>query len=448
MENNELRLGFEKHKQGNLDEAELIYNKILQKQPNNSDALHLLGLIFHQRKKHNQALDYIKKAIESKSEAIYYHNLAMVYDSLKNERESINNFKKAIQLKSDYPGAYLAYYNLGVSFESKGEFTKALDYYNKSIELNDFADAHWNKALILLLLGKLEQGWKEYEYRFKKQKPSDSRVFNKPKWNRQPLDNKKLLIISEQGFGDTIKFIRYISLIKQQGAYIILEGKKELKRLFENLVDEFIEKQKDKIPKIDFDYYIHLMSLPRLFKTSLENIPNKVPYLKANEKLVEKFKPKFNTNDFKIGITWSGNSKQEDDKNRSTTFEKFKILKQIPNIKLYSLQIGEASKQLNDLDITDLEKDINNFADTAAIIENLDLIISVDTSVVHLAGALNKPVYTLLSFIPAWHWLLNRNDCPWYPSMKLFRQKTLGDWDELFDDVKDYLKGKMKEENR
>ena len=437
-----LELAVKKHNEDNLKEAEILYLKILELDPNNSDALHLLGLIANQVGKYEKALELIKKAIKLKSNsAIYYSNLAMTYDSLGNDENSTKNFETALRLDPHYNKAHLAHYNLGVHYKDKENNEKALKHYNKAIELEkNFAEAHFNKGLILLQQGNLKVGFNEFKYRFKKKHSTDSRIFKKPQWNGEDLKNKRILIASEQGFGDDIQFIRYLKLIKEKQAYIILECKKELKELFENLeeIDELIEKT-DTLPNTEFDYYTHLMDLPKIFNTTLETIPNKTPYLKVSTELVNKFKEKINSDKFKVGIVWQGNPNQENDKNRSTNSETFKILKELQNIQLYSLQ-KETSETLDDPEIIDLSKDINNFSDTAAIIENLDLIISVDTSVAHLAGALNKPTWVLLSKIADWRWLLNKSDCPWYPNMKLFRQKKLGDWDSLIDDISIELK--------
>jgi len=438
-----LNLAVKNHTEGKLNKAEYIYRKIVEKDPYNPDALHLLGLISYQVGNYEDAVNYISKAIQLKSNiAIFYGNLGMTYDALGKEEESAINFKKALEINPQYDKAHLAHYNLGVFFKDKGKIIEALEHYDKAIELDEnFFEAHWNRSLILLLLGRFNEGWEEFEYRFKKEKPTDSRVFNKPKWNGSSLEGKKILIVSEQGFGDDIQFIRYVPLVKEKGGYVILECKKEFRKLFENFpgVDKLVEKE-DKIPNVEFDFYIHLMSLPRVFNTNLNIIPNKTPYLKANPRLVKEFQAKFNTNNFKIGIVWSGNPNQDNDMNRSITFDKFKLLKEIPGVDLFSLQKEEVSQQLNDHKIINIADDIEDFMDTASVIENLDLIISVDTSVAHLAGAMGKPVWTLLSFTSDWRWLLDRDDSPWYPSMKLFRQQKLGDWDSLLNEVSKELR--------
>jgi len=467
-----LDLAVRYHTQGRLAEAETLYKRILEKNPYHTDALHLLGVIAHQLGKHEEAVKDISRAIQlNPVSAIYYSNLGMAYDALGKDDEATENFRKALERDFKYDKAHLAHYNLGVYFMERGDIDRALEHYNKAIELDkNFFEARWNRSLILLLLGKFKEGWDEYECRFKKEKPTDIRVFDKPKWNGSLLGRKRILILSEQGFGDTIHFIRYISLVKERGGYVIFECKKELRRLFENFpgIDEFVEKDKG-IPKVEFDCYIHLMSLPGIFNTNFDSIPNKVPYIWANPALVEKFKDiyipvdctkkqecidrdslkkcniiignlcNFNNN-LKIGIVWAGNPQQENDKNRSTSFEKFRTLKDISGVSFFSLQKGEASSQLTDPKIIDLERYIADFADTAAIIENLNLVISVDTSVAHLSGAMGKPTWVLLSAAADWRWLLQKKDSPWYQNMKLFRQRKLGDWDSVFWEVREELR--------
>ena len=453
--NNEITLGqaldiaVEKQKKGRLQEAEDIYRNILEKYPESHNAFHLLGLIKYQKGCYGDAIEKIAKAIKIKPDvAIYHHNLGMVYDRLGNFKKSEEHFRKALEIRSDYPSAYLAYYNIAISLRDRGKFLEAIKYYDKTIELNpDFYDARWNRGLVLLFLGRFEQGWEEYEYRFKKESPIDPRIFNGMKWDGSFLSGKRILIVSEQGFGDNLQFLRYVPLVKEKGGYVILECKRELKRLFEDFlgVDEFVEK-KDRLD-CRYDYYIHLMSLPRLFDTNLENIPNKIPYLKAGFKLSEDLMKEFETEDFKVGISWAGNPNQANDKERSVDFNKFETLK-IPGVKLFSLQKGRASEELEDNEIVNLDMYIDDFADTASIIDKLDLIISVDTSIVHLAGAMNKPVWVLLSHPFDWRWLLDRKDSPWYPSMTLFRQPKKGDWNSVFESVKKELEMLVKSKKR
>ena len=435
-----LNLAIFLHNKGALKEAENIYNMILKEFPEAPDALHLLGLTYHQKNSTKKAIELIKKAISlSPKNPLYYHNLAMLYDSLKNEESSKENFLKAVNISPNYKNAHLAYYNLAIGFANNGKLEVALNYYNKALSLSpNFHDARWNRSLTLLQLGNFEEGWKELESRFSKKSPTDSRTFPKPKLTDLNIKDKTILVICEQGFGDAIQFARYLPLIKQKGAKIILECKKDLAELFKNSfeIDKILIKNSP-ISSYDYDFYIHLMSLPALFDTTLKTISNSVPYLKPSQELVDKFKIYFNKNSFNIGIVWSGNPKQENDKNRSITLGQFKELLEIPRVKLFSLQLGQS--KLSDKNILDLSDKISNFNDTAAIIQNLDLIISVDTSVAHLSGALNKPTFVLLSSRADWRWLLERSDSPWYPSMKLFRQKNPDSWSAVFQEVKEEI---------
>tara|TARA_Y100000310_G_scaffold303059_1_gene341035 strand:+ start:1791 stop:3146 length:1356 start_codon:yes stop_codon:yes gene_type:complete len=434
-----LRLGSEKHKKGDLSGAGEIYEGVLALEPGNADAWHLLGVVDHQFGRRKEAIEKITKAIELNPRVgMYYCNLGMVYDSLGNIEFAKRNFEKALSL-GEFGNAYLAHYNLGVYCKEEGNFMGALEHYDKSIELNgEFAEACWNRGLVLLLLGRFGEGWKDYEYRFRKKTPSDSRSFHGEKWKGESLEGKKILIVSEQGCGDNIQFVRYLPLVNERGGKVVLECKKELRKLFEGLsgVDEFVNSD---LSEIDYDFYIHLMSLPGIFNTDLNSIPGEVPYLKSNSELVEKFKKSFLGDDFKVGIVWAGNPEQENDGNRSASFEKFKSLIGIPGVKLFSLQKGRAVEELNDFSVVDLSEDLGDFSDTAAVIENLDLVISVDTSVAHLAGALGKETWVLLTRVPDWRWGLQGDDCAWYPGMRLFRQKEKGDWDSLVGEVKGEL---------
>ena len=442
--NEALQIGIHKQNSGNFSGAEIIYKNILDKIPENIDALHLLGLIKYQEGKNKEAIELIEKAISIRGDiAIFHGNLGMVYDSIGDENKSIKEFETALKIDSNYEGAWRADYNLGVYYSSIGEIEKAIDYYDKCIERNlGFKDAKWNKALALLLLGKYKEGFENYDSRFEKEKPIDSRVFGNPKWNGENLQEKKILVITEQGAGDNFQFIRYLKLLKEKyvDCKIILECQSEIKNLFSNLkeIDEIINKDRGKIPDIGFDYYIHLMSLPKILGITLENIPYKEKYLFIDKNKVNQFKEHFNKNKLNIGIVWAGNPEQENDKNRSMKFEDIKELGKIKGIQLYSLQKGKVVDEVDftNTGIIDLSHEIKDYEDTAGIIENLDLIISVDTSVAHLSGALGKETWTLLTKIPDWRYLLEGEKSIWYDSMKLFRQKERGNWKSVIENVK------------
>jgi len=249
-----------------------------------------------------------------------------------------------------------------------------------------------------------------------------------------------LFLYSEQGVGDIIVFIRYVKVLSTETTQIIVECPKSLHRLFSTIPEiNVLVTKESKLPP--FDYYAPLLSLPGILNTSLKTIPANIPYLFADDHFISPIvtQPKV----FKIGIVWAGNPAQKDDKKRSIDFSCFSAITHIPNTKFYSLQFGERRGDLSQYNfsnnIIDLSQSINDYADTAAIIKQLDLIITVCTSIAHLAGAMGKPVWVLLSSSAYWLWLLERDDSPWYPTMRLFRQKERGNWVTVFNEVRQAL---------
>jgi hypothetical protein len=248
------------------------------------------------------------------------------------------------------------------------------------------------------------------------------------------------LLHAEQGLGDVIQFVRYIPYVAQLGTKVIIECHKELKSLLKNVegIQQVIS-QGEELPS--FDVHCPIASLPLIFNTIQDNIPTNIPYIYVESMSVNKWKNKLENDNSKlnIGLVWAGNPKHKNDRNRSIPLSGFLPLMKFTNITFYSLQKGTASEQSKNLPIrmklVDLTKEINDFADTAALIENLDLVITVDTAVAHLTGALGKPVWVLLPFAPDWRWMLNREDSPWYPTIRLFRQPSLGDWDSVISRI-------------
>ena len=429
-------LGINLQAQGKFLEAEEIYKKILEIQPENSEAIHLIGLVKHQLGKNEDAIELITEAINISKDPRFYFNLATIYDSFGDFENAIKNFKLVLESDKEYDKKSLAAYNLGVFAKENHEVEKAINYYSKSLQLNpNFADAIWNRALLYLFLGDFEKGWKDYSYRFEKANPIKKRKFEKPFWNGEDLNGKRIFVLCEQGFGDNIQFVRLTKKLKDLGAYVIFECKGELKSLFENLdyIDEFVEYKKD---FSDFDYVVYLMDIPNFISLKLEDVKGE-KYLFADEKKVGKFSELFDKAYFNVGISWKGNSLHENDKNRSVRLEFFEKLKN-EKIKFYSLQ-KDSEENLEKFGIIDLKDKINDFSDTSGIIENLDLVISVDTSIAHLSGALGKKCWVLLPFVPDWRWLDKRDDSPWYSSVKLFRQKEKGNWESVFEEVKKEL---------
>lgn len=307
-------------------------------------------------------------------------------------------------------------------------FRKALE------EKPDFAEARWNMGLTCLLSGNFIEGWEGYEWRWEKPDYKKfKRDFPKFIWQGEELKGQRILLHAEQGYGDTLQFIRYVPLVDARNARVIVECPRDLTKLLGNIdgVSRVVARN-DPLP--EFDLHCPLMSLPKVFGTTLDSIPSKIPYLNADPDLIRTWKGRISSNimKFKVGLAWSGNPEHQNDRNRSCALEILSPLAQVKNVQFFSLQKGRGSEEVKSpvqgLGMIDLTDQIQDFSDTAALIENLDLVVSVDTVVAHLAGALGKRVWTLLPYSPDWRWLLEREDSPWYPTMHLYRQPKPGDW--------------------
>ncbi len=339
------------------------------------------------------------------------------------------------------------YNNIGSVLTKKVLIDEAFTNYYKALELSpNSPDIHFGYSLLLLLTGDFETGWNEYEWRLlTREIGSLYQNCPQPFWNGSEIDGKTILLYTEQGLGDVIHFIRYAKLLSQRGAKVIVECQRELASLIKN-ADGVSDVYTGNIRLSKFDVCCPLLSLPRIFNTTLETIPADIPYIRTDPLKVKEWKKKIKRTKSKkkIGLVWAGEPQNYRDIYRSTTLQTFLPLSKIKNIVLYSLQKGKATEEVKNLPegmkLIDLMDEVKDFSDTAAIIENLDLVISVDTAVAHLAGALGKPVWTLIPYAPDWRWMLNREDSPWYPTMKLFRQPAPGDWKTVIDKVVEELK--------
>jgi hypothetical protein len=331
--------------------------------------------------------------------------------------------------------------NLGTAFQAKNDLPAALANYRQAIALRPaLPQAHFNEAVCLLLAGEMREGWQKYEYRWQCEQRKFKRSFTPPLWlGADSLTGKTLLVYPEQGLGDTLQFVRYVPLLAARGATVLLEVQPRLHTLMNSLPGaKAVYARGEVLP--DFDVHCPLLSLPLAFSTTLNDIPASVPYLQAPADKVAHWRERLGSSHApRIGVVWSGGPYHKTDHLRSIPLEQFKAVLD-PNIRFFSLQ-----KEVKEPDavilaatpeITPLGEQIADFADTAAIIANLDLVISVDTAVAHLAGALGKPTWILLPFAPDWRWLLGRDDSPWYPSARLFRQTTPGDWDSVLQRVR------------
>jgi len=436
-----LSCGVTYYKLEQYEEALKSYGHALELNPNNADVHFSRGVTYYELGQYEEALKSYDHAIElCPNQANVYSNRGIVFKSLKRYEEAFKNIDFAIKLKPDLAAAFS---NQGLVHGELKEYEEACKSYDRAIKLEpNIGDAYWNKSNLKILQGCYEEGWRLFEWRWKttflKLKP---RNFNQPLWlGQEAINNKIILIHHEQGLGDSIQFSRYIALIeKYHPKEIILEAPKSLISILSTLRGNFkIIKLGDPLPY--FDYYCPIMSLPLAFKTTLENIPSEMPYLYAEkskisfwgERLGPKIKPR-------VGLVWSGFKGHKNDHNRSLLFKQLKPIYDLP-FEFHCLQ-----KEIREIDLEVLGKEGNikehqneliDFSDTAALISHLDLVVSVDTSVAHLAGALGKKVFLMLPYAPDYRWMDERADTPWYPTMRLFRQPKADDWTSVISEIR------------
>jgi len=358
--------------------------------------------------------------------------------------DAMDAYRRAIALDANFADAHL---NLGASLqEIEPTLDNALAAYRKAISLQpDFATAHWNYGFALLLGGDYAGGLPEYEWRMKVKAIAPNRSFPVPAWAGQDLTGKRILLHAEQGLGDSIHMARYIPMVVARGAEVIVECPKPLVRVLEGM-GSGVKIVAGGEPLPTFDLHCPLMTLPLRFGTTLASIPWNGPYLHANEEISARWRERMppDPRRLRIGLVWAGRPENKVDRKRSMRLDQFAPLAGITDARFFSLQKGPARDQIRrspaGLELIDYTDDLGDFADTAAMIANLDLVISVDTSVAHLAGAMGRPVWVLLPTNPDWRWMLEREHSPWYPSARLFRQKMRGDWAEVTAQVATELK--------
>jgi hypothetical protein len=344
-------------------------------------------------------------------------------------------YERALELKPDYAEAHN---NLGQLRTEQGDFSAAVACFEQAVHLRpDLASLRHNLAMALLIVGDYARGWTEFESRWQvgESLPRPPRE----EWDGSPLAGRTILLYLEQGLGDTLQFIRYAPLVKARGGTVVLACPPQLAPLLSTCagIDRLVH---EKVPLSEIDVQAALLSLPRIFKTELTTVPADVPYLKADAELVERWRSRLERfKDFRVGICWQGNRSYRADATRSFSLAAFAPLAAIEGVRLFSLQKGFGSEQLSAVPfaVEDLGADLDEaggtFSDTAAVIENLDLVISADTAIGHLAGALGAPVWVAQSFVPDWRWLLDRADSPWYPTLRLFRQTGFRQWSDVFE---------------
>jgi len=397
------------------------------------------GVVLNYLSRFDEAVDCFEtaKKLGDKSHHIF-NNLGISLYKLKRMAEALENYSEGLSI---YPKSAVMHYNLGAVFHEMAGYQEALKHYDKAVGLDpNYADAYWNKSLIQLLMGHYEEGWKNFEYRKKKEDLANQYpVFNKPIWlGIESIRDKRILITSEQGFGDVIQFCRYTLILRDLGAKVLICVPENLTSVMQTLDDQFVVlKIGDDFPP--FDFHCPIMSLPFAFRTSIETIPAKYPYLLASKNKIIYWKKKLKRKTkLRVGLCWSGNPKQKNDHNRSMP------LKQLEPLFNHSIEFHVLQKDVRQEDLIYLnslaeihqhQDELFDFEDTAALIEEMDLVISVCTSIAHLTGAMNKKLWVLLPYVPDYRWMLDRRDSPWYPSAVLFRQSNVDDWKSVIDQV-------------
>ena len=419
-----------------------VYTKSLQINPNYIEALVNIGATLKDLQRYDEALNYADKTIAINpnfSEA--WSNRGIALKELKRYDEALSSYDKAISLKPDY---HEAYSNRGVTLNELKRYDEALSSYDKAISLKpDYFDAHWNRSLTQLVTNNFDNGWKNYEYRWKKNKSESMHHQQFPLLtNLSEISGKSVLIWSEQGYGDTIQFSRFIEKLIELKANVIFEVQEPLKALFENsFVHPKIISQGE--PTGDIDFQLPLLSLPLLFAIDISNIPSATSYIQDAKENSVLWRHKLNLTNKKIniGIACSGNEKHLNDKNRSMDLRFFEPIADQANLFLIQKDLKASDQDFlyKRPDIKFLGDEIKSFNDSASIIQAMDLVITVDTSLAHLSGALGKPTIILLPWNPEWRWLLDRQDSPWYPMVKLFRQPNLGNWEAIIKEVSLHL---------
>jgi Tfp pilus assembly protein PilF len=425
-------------------EAEVHYRRAFELRPESANACGNLGNVLKELDRMPEAEECYRRALElSPDSAIGCNNIGVLFMETKRGQEAESAYRRALSMRPDFVEAHQ---NLGVLLQETDRAAEAEALYLRALEMDpDNPELHYNYASLLLLTGELARGWQEYEYRWKTKNNIHRREYAQPLWlGNAELAGKSILLHAEQGLGDTLQFVRYAPLLAARGATVYLAVQPPLKSLAASCagVDAVFAYGEASPP---FDYQCPLMSLPLACNTVLETIPAEIPYLASSPSSNARWQEKLGDKTaLRVGLTWAGNPRKHLplvrrlDRQRSIHFDQLRPLLEVPGVEFFSLQFGdEAVAQLcGNPRVIDFTAEIPDFQNTAALIGHLDLVISVDTSVVHLAGALGKPVWLLNRYNTCWRWLTNREDSPWYPTVRIFRQPSLGDWNSVIGNVK------------
>jgi Flp pilus assembly protein TadD len=456
------------HERGRLDEAEALYRELLARAPEHAETLHLLGVVQHQRGRYESAIELIGRAIAANGRAARFHNsLGVAYCAVGRFDQAEASYRRALALEPGFveamsnlgnvlhrrgdlagavalyrralalePGNAVFHNNLGTAFADRGEIEEAENSYRRALALSrDYADAHFHLGLVRLLRGDYAAGWREYEWRWRmKSFVTPPREFEQPQWRGEPLDGRRILIHVEQGFGDTLQFVRYVPEVAKRGGRVVLEAPREMMELFAGVdgVAELVRRGPD--PPA-FAWHCPLMSLPLAFGTELATVPAAVPYIRVDPARAARWRERVaGIGSPKVGVVLAGRRTWKAHYDRALPPEALSLLAGVGSLALVSLQ-KDPKLEPAAAAVTDLAPELADFADTAAAICALDLVVAADTAAAHLAGALGKPVWILLPHVADWRWLLDRSDSPWYPTARLYRQDRPGDWQKPLERV-------------
>ena len=416
-----------------IDEALACFDSVIAHQPDNIPALIYRGNACIKDKRFDDALTNYEQALAvDPANPIAHTDRGVALSLLDRFEEALASHEEALRIEPHIVGAHV---NRGNAMLKLARLQEALGAYTEALARDPVnSEANFNAALTRLCMGDYREGWKQYEHRWETKHFAGHRpTYPQPMWCGEDIAGKRIVLNAEQGMGDVIQFVRYAPLVAARGAEVILAVPRALKALMETVPGvSLVVANGDALP--DFDLYCPLMSLPLAFGTELETVPASIPYLRPYADRIAAWQPRLPDNGrARVGVCWAGNPGFGNDRHRSIPLERFAALFDVSGIDFVSLQ-----KEVNPAHTTLLEhhgilrlgEQFEDFADTAAVVAMLDLVVAVDTSVAHLAGAMGRVTALLVAFSPDWRWLLDRDDSPWYPTMRLFRQSATGDWDE------------------
>jgi tetratricopeptide (TPR) repeat protein len=428
---------------GRAEDAIDRNDRALAREPNSAEAWVRSGNVLTRLKRHADALArYDRALVLDPAHVDALTNRSASLERLGRAEEALAGLDRALALKPDSAGTLN---NKATILKSLGRLDEAWPVYEKALALApDDAETRANHGMALLMSGDFARGWADYEARWKKTANAALRpVLKVPEWRGQPLAGKSILVFAEQGLGDVVQFARYLPLLRERGAAVTLLVAEKMHAILRPAFPDVVIASK--VGTRAFDFQCALMSLPLGFGTRVDTVPATVPYLKPDTARVAHWRERIGTDGFRIGICWQGSPDPDVDAGRSPPLAAFAPLATVPGVRLISLQKHTGTEQLTHVAFKvealgdGFDPGPDAFVDTLAVMESLDLVISPDTSIAHVAGALTRPLWIALKRVPDWRWMLNRPDTPWYPTARLFRQETAGDWGGVFARMREAL---------